>query len=61
MTKNSVPEPEILVLAVCETLEITDPFTGKTIDKSAFGMVIVAVDVIVVLVILMFTWIIEIG
>jgi hypothetical protein len=49
------------VLAVCEMLEITDPFTGKTIDKSAFGMIIVAVDVIVVLVILMFTWIIEIG
>ena len=25
---NKVPEPELLILAVCEMLEITDPFSG---------------------------------
>jgi hypothetical protein len=50
-----------MVLAVCEMIEMTDPFTGKTINKSDFGMIIVAVDVIVVLLILVFTWFLELG
>jgi hypothetical protein len=61
LADNNVPEPEMLVLAVCEMLEITDPFSGEKLQKSEFGMIIVVVDVFVVIFILLFTWTLEIG
>lgn len=61
LADNNVPEPEMLVLAVCEMLEITDPFSGEKLQKSEFGMIIVIVDVFVVIFILLFTWTLEIG
>jgi hypothetical protein len=61
MGDNSIPEPEIMIMAVCEMLEINDPFSGKSINKSDFGLIIVFVDVVVIIFVLGFTWTLEIG
>ena len=62
MSDNSVPEPEIMIMAVCEMLEINDPFrSDSTINKADFGLIIVFVDVFVIIFVLAFTWTLEIG
>lgn len=61
MADNSVPEPEIMIMAVCEMLEINDPFSGATINKSDLGLIVVFVDVFVIIFVLAFTWTLEIG
>jgi hypothetical protein len=58
---ETVPEPRIIILAMCEDLDIMDPFTGITIHKKDFGMIIVIVDIIVILALIIFTWALEIG
>ena len=50
-----------MILAVCENLEITDPFSGKTVFKSDFGLVVVFVDIAVIVIVLLFTWALEIS
>jgi len=61
MSDNSVPEPQIMIMAVCEMLEINDPFSDSTINKADFGLIIVFVDVFVIIFVLAFTWTLEIG
>ena len=46
---------------MCEDLDLVDPFTGITINKKDFGMIIVIVDIIVILSLIMFTWALEYG
>lgn len=50
-----------MVLAVCDMLEINDPFTGSSINKSDLGLTIVFVDIFVIIFVLAFTWTLEIG
>ena len=61
MSDNNVPEPQIMIMAVCEMLEINDPFSDSTINKADFGLIIVFVDVFVIIFVLAFTWTLEIG
>ena len=61
MADNKVPEPEIMMMAVCEMLEINDPFSDSTINKSDLGLIVVLVDVLVIIFVLAFTWTLEIG
>ena len=61
LADNKVPEPEIMILAVCEMLEINDPFSDSTINKSDLGLIVVFVDVFVIIFVLAFTWTLEIG
>ena len=50
-----------MIMAVCEMLEIKDPFSDATINKSDLGLIVVFVDVLVIIFVLAFTWTLEIG
>jgi hypothetical protein len=50
-----------MILAVCENLELANPFGGEPLTKEYLGWVIVLIDIFVIISLLLFTWFLENG
>lgn len=50
-----------MIFAICEDLQIENPFGGEDITKKHLGWIIVCIDIFVIIALLCFTWLLENG